>query len=165
MSPDEIRALRKRLGLSQVEAGELLGGGPRAFAKYEAGSLRPAASLVTLLRLLEAEPGALASLRGDASRPFSAVDVLPFEVTGQHIALLTERTFPDLLRKLLSAEVQAFGLPAHGVHVASSVTTPDGGEDGRIRWSGGPLETEFLTSRFTQFQLKMGKLTPATGGP
>ena len=160
MSPDEIRALRKRLGLSQVEAGELLGGGPRAFAKYEAGSLRPAASLVTLLQLLEANRGALASLRGDASRPSSAVDVLPFEVTGQHISALTEWTFPELLRKLLSAEVQAFGLPAHGVHVASSVATPDGGEDGRIRWSGGPSETEFLTSRFTQFQLKTGKLAP-----
>ena len=65
IAPDEIRALRKRLRLSQVEAGELLGGGPRAFAKYEAGSLRPAASLVTLLRLLEANPGALATLRGD----------------------------------------------------------------------------------------------------
>ena len=161
ISPEEIRALRKRLGLSQVEAGELLGGGPRAFAKYEAGSLRPAASLVTLLRLLEADRGALASLRGDASRPSSAVDVLPFEVTGQHIASLTERAFPELLRKLLSAEVQAFDLPAHAVHVASSVTTPDGGEDARIRWSGGPPETDFLTIRFTLFQLKTGKLAPA----
>ena len=161
ISPEEIRALRKRLGLSQVEAGELLGGGPRAFAKYEAGNLRPAASLVTLLRLLETDRGALASLRGDASRPSSAVDVLPFEVTGQHIASLTERAFPELLRKLLSAEVQAFGLPAHAVHVASSVTTPDGGEDARIRWSGGPPETDFLTIRFTLFQLKTGKLAPA----
>ena len=160
MSPEEIRALRKRLGLSQANAGELLGGGPRAFAKYEAGSLRPAASLVTLLRLLEADPGVLASLRGDPSRPSSAVDVLPFEVTGQHIASLTERTFPELLRRLLSAEVQAFGLPAHGVHVASSVTTPDGGEDARIRWSGGPSKTDFLTFRFTLFQLKTGELRP-----
>ena len=113
-----------------------------------------------MLRLLEADPGALASLRGDASRPFSAVHVLPFEVTGQHIVSLTERTFPGLLRKLLSAEVQAFSLPAQGVHVTSSVTTPDGGEDGRLRWSGGPSETEFLASRFTQFQLKTGKLSP-----
>ena len=28
IDPDEIRAIRKGLGLSQVEAGELLGGGP-----------------------------------------------------------------------------------------------------------------------------------------
>ena len=105
--------------------------------------------------------GALAFLRGDASRPSSAVDVLPFEVTGQHIASLTERAFPELLRKLLSAEVQAFGLPAPVVHVASSVTTPDGGEDARIRWSGGPSETDFLKIRFTLFQLKTGKLAPA----
>ena len=37
ISPDEIRAIREGLGLTQVEAGELLGGGPRAFTKYEAG--------------------------------------------------------------------------------------------------------------------------------
>ena len=164
IAPDEIRALRKRLRLSQVEAGELLGGGPRAFAKYEAGSLRPAASLVTLLRLLEANPGALATLRGDGPGPSSAVDVLPFEITGQHIASLKEWAFADLLRRLLSAEAQAFGLPAHGVHVASGVTTPDGGEDGRIVWRGGPTETEFLTSRLTQFQLKTGELAPARAG-
>ena len=164
MSPDEIRALRKRLGLSQVEAGELLGGGPRAFAKYEAGSLRPAASLVTALRLLEAEPALLASLRGNPSPPSSAVDDLPFEVAAQHVASLTERTLPELLRKLLSAEVQAFGLPAHGIHVASAVTTPDGGEDARIRWSGGPSDTEFLTWRFTQFQLKSGPIGPKQAG-
>ena len=41
ISPDEIRATRERLGLSQVEAGELIGGGPRAFTKYEAGTVKP----------------------------------------------------------------------------------------------------------------------------
>ena len=41
LEPDEIRAIRERLGLSQVEAGELLGGGPRAFTKYEAGTIGP----------------------------------------------------------------------------------------------------------------------------
>jgi hypothetical protein len=30
LSPQEIRRIRHKLGLSQVEAGELLGGGPRA---------------------------------------------------------------------------------------------------------------------------------------
>ena len=34
-SPQEIRRIREKIGLSQVEAGELLGGGPRAFTKYE----------------------------------------------------------------------------------------------------------------------------------
>ena len=37
-SPDEIRTIRERLGLSQTEAGELIGGGARAFTKYESGN-------------------------------------------------------------------------------------------------------------------------------
>ena len=41
LEPDEIRAIREGLGLSQADAGELLGGGPRAFTKYEAGTIRP----------------------------------------------------------------------------------------------------------------------------
>ena len=48
IAPEEIRAIRERLGLSQAEAGKLLGGGPRAFTKYEAGSVKPAAAVVTL---------------------------------------------------------------------------------------------------------------------
>src|ERR1700722_5909369 len=33
--PEEIPRIRKRLELTQEEAGEILGGGPRAFQKYE----------------------------------------------------------------------------------------------------------------------------------
>ena len=162
IEPDEIRAIREALGLSQVEAGELLGGGPRAFTKYESGTIRPRASVVRLLRVLERNPDALASLTGSGRPPASAGDILPFEVTGEHIALLTERTFPVLLRMLLSAEAQAHGLPEYGIHVAGSITTRDGGEDGRIRWTEGPRRTSFLPSRFSQFQVKAGQVAPAT---
>ena len=161
IEPDEIRAIREGLGLSQVKAGELLGGGPRAFTRYEAGTLKPRASVVRLLRVLEANPDALATLRGGRSSPSSSVDSLPFEVTGKHIELLTERTFPVLLRRLLSAEAQAHGLPEHGIHVAGGITTPDGGEDGRIEWTEGPSHTSFLPSPFCQFQLKAGQVSPA----
>ena len=74
IAPGEIRAIRERLGLTQVEAGELLGSGPRAFTKYEAGSVKPAASVITLLRLLEAEPSMLATLQGRRSRPMTATE-------------------------------------------------------------------------------------------
>ena len=161
IEPDEIREIREGLGLSQVEAGELLGGGPRAFTKYEAGTIRPRASVVRLLRVLERNPDALVSLTGSERPPASAGDILPFEVTGEHIALLTERTLPVLLRRLLSAEAQAHGLPEYGIHVAGSITTPDGGEDGRITWTEGPPRTSFLPSRFSQFQLKAGQVAPA----
>lgn len=161
LEPDEIRAIRERLGLSQVDAGELLGGGPRAFAKYEAGATKPRASVVRLLRVLDENPDGLATLTGSEHQAISARDGLPFEVTGEHIALLTQRTFPALLRRLLSAEAQAHGLPEYGIHVAGNITTPDGGEDGRITWTEGPPRTPFLPSRFCLFQVKAGKVAPA----
>ena len=164
ISPEEIRAIRELLGLTQVEAGELLGGGPRAFTKYEAGTVKPAASVVNLLRLLEANPAAIATLGGRKARPMAAAGVRPFEVTGEHIAFLTERTLPRLLRRLLSAEAQAHGLPAAGIHVAASIHTADGGEDGRIEWTGGPDRTPFLPSRLCQFQLKAGSIGPKAAG-
>ena len=165
LEPDEIRAIREQLGLSQVEAGELIGGGPRAFTKYEAGTIRPRASVVRLLRVLEANPDALSSLTGRDPPSASISDVLPLEVSGEHIPQLTERTFPALLRRLLSAEAQAHGLPEHGIHVAGSITTPDGGEDGRITWTEGPPQTLFLPSRFCQFQVKAGKVGPRCRSP
>ena len=117
--------------------------------------------MVRLLRVLDQNPDALASLTGGDSRPAFGSDILPFEVTGEHIALLTERTLPLLVRMLLSAEAQAHGLPEHGIHVAGNITTPDGGEDGRITWTEGPPQTSFLPSRFSQFQLKAGPVAPA----
>ena len=160
MAPEEIRSIRQSLGLTQVEAGELLGGGPRAFSKYESGTVKPAASLISLLRLLEADPGAIATLGGRAPQPISAFGVRQFEVTGEHISALGERRLPPLLRKLLIAEAQANHLPMDGIHVASNINTPDGGEDGRIEWTGEPDRTSNLPSRICQFQLKAGKMAP-----
>ena len=76
ISPSDIRTIRRRLNLSQAEAGEVIGGGPRAFQKYEAGTVRPSASLVQLLQLLDANPAALGALRGQH-------EAGPFEVDGR----------------------------------------------------------------------------------
>jgi HTH-type transcriptional regulator/antitoxin MqsA len=56
LSPDEVAAIRKRLRLSQRKAGELLGGGPRAFQKYESGEVMVSAAMSNLLRLLDKDP-------------------------------------------------------------------------------------------------------------
>lgn len=161
INPDEICAIRKKLGLSQVEAGKLLGGGPRAFTKYETGVVKPAASVVNLLRLLNANPAAISILQGSKSLPMTTiVEPHPLEVTGEHIAALTEQILPLFLQRLLHAEAAANNLPVYNVHVAGSITAPDGGEDGRIRWDDGPDCTPFLPSRFNQFQLKASKITP-----
>lgn len=161
LSPEQIRAIRKSLGLTQVEAGELLGGGPRAFTKYEAGTTKPAAAVANLLRLLDSEPSALSKLTGRRPNPVLTRGARPYEVTGHNISALTEGELPLLLRRLLVAEARANGLPADGVHVASNVTTADGGEDGRISWSDGPERTDYLPGRFCQFQLKAGQIGPS----
>lgn len=164
LSGDDIRAIRLGLELTQVEAGELIGGGPRAFAKYEAGIVRPSASVRRLLRLLEADPAAIGTLRGNGPHPLPAAATGPLEVTGDHVAALTERLLPKLLRRLLSAEVQAHGLPVDVIHVAENIHAPDGGEDGFISWTGGPDRTSFLPSGSCQFQLKAGEISPSASG-
>ena len=161
LSPERIRAIRKSLGLTQVEAGELLGGGPRAFTKYEAGTTKPAAAVANLLRLLDSDPSALSKLTGRRPNPVLTRGTRPYEVTGLNISPFTERDLPVLLRRLLVAEARANGLPADGVHVASSVTTADGGEDGRISWPDSVKRTDYLPSRLCQFQVKAGQIGPS----
>jgi HTH-type transcriptional regulator/antitoxin MqsA len=63
LAPGEVAAVRSRLGLSQRKAGELLGGGPRAFQKYEAGTQAVSAPMSHLLTLLANDPTRLDELR------------------------------------------------------------------------------------------------------
>ena len=164
ITPKEVRSIRQSLGLTQVEAGELLGGGPRAFTKYEAGTVKPAASVVNLLRLLEANPQLMKALVGKKTLPMTNPEIKPFAISGEHIAALTERTLPELLRHLLSVEAQENGIPANAIHVASRIHTPDSGEDGRITWTGHPNRTPFLPGQVCQFQSKAGKIKPTAAG-
>ncbi len=160
ISPEEIRKIRQSLGLSQTEAGELLGGGPSAFAKYERGSVKPSAALVRILRFLRKRPEELMAISGresQATKPGS----MPFDVTSEDVSALGPRDFSILVRKLLSAEAQEYGLPQDGIHVSSEISAPDGGEDARIEWSGEPPRTFFLPNRLCVFQLKTGAVSPA----
>jgi HTH-type transcriptional regulator / antitoxin MqsA len=63
LGPDEIRRIRKKLHLSQEEAGLLIGGGPRAFQKYESGDLLPSRAVSSALILLDHDPEALSVLK------------------------------------------------------------------------------------------------------
>ena len=62
LEPEEIRRIRKKLHLSQEQAGFLIGGGPRAFQKYESGDLLPSRVVSTALVLLDHNPTALSVL-------------------------------------------------------------------------------------------------------
>ena len=52
----KVRALRMRLKLTQEEAGRILGGGKRAFQKYETGKTPPSDAAIALLELMERHP-------------------------------------------------------------------------------------------------------------
>ena len=62
LEPEEIKRIRKKLGLTQEAAGELIGGGPRAFQKYETGDLVPSRAISSALVLLDHDPKALTVL-------------------------------------------------------------------------------------------------------
>lgn len=63
LEPDEIRRIRKKLHLTQEAAGLLIGGGPRAFQKYESGDLLPSRAVSSALVLLDHDPKSLSVLK------------------------------------------------------------------------------------------------------
>lgn len=63
LGAEEIRRIRKKLKLSQEAAGQLIGGGPRAFQKYESGDLLPSRAVSSALILLDHDPKALKVLK------------------------------------------------------------------------------------------------------
>lgn len=62
LTPDQVRKARKKLGLTQREAGRIIGGGPNAFQKYEAGDVVVSKAADTALRLLSNDPARLSEL-------------------------------------------------------------------------------------------------------
>jgi HTH-type transcriptional regulator/antitoxin MqsA len=68
--PEEVSEVRRKLNISQREAGRILGGGPRAFQKYESGQVPVSEPMKNLLVLLRNDPKRLKELRatGDGAR-------------------------------------------------------------------------------------------------
>lgn len=58
----EIRRIRRKLGLSQVAASRLTGGGHNAFSRYERGEVTPLPAVINLFRLLDKHPELLKDL-------------------------------------------------------------------------------------------------------
>ena len=68
LEPADIKRIRKKLRLTQAVAGELIGGGPRAFQKYETGELLPSRAVSSALLLLDRDPPALSVLSARQKR-------------------------------------------------------------------------------------------------
>ncbi len=58
-----VKAVRKKLKLTQEEAGRIIGGGRRAFQKYESGATPPSDAAVGLLEILARHPEEVETLR------------------------------------------------------------------------------------------------------
>ena len=63
MTPEKIREVRTHLQLSQRRAGQIFGGGPNAFQKYETGKVTISQSMNNLLRLVAKYPELMVELQ------------------------------------------------------------------------------------------------------
>ena len=61
--PKAVKRIRKRLKLTQKNAGRLIGGGPNAFQKYENGDILVSHAITSALLLLDRDPSGLEVLR------------------------------------------------------------------------------------------------------
>jgi HTH-type transcriptional regulator/antitoxin MqsA len=66
LTPEEVRRIRLKMGLTQRQAGALIGGGPNAFQKYEAGDVTVSKAISNFLRVLERHPEEIAELKKQA---------------------------------------------------------------------------------------------------
>ena len=64
----QVRKVLRRLKLTQEEAGQLIGGGRRAFQKYEKGMMAPSQAAVGLIEILARRPEDIEVLRDLARR-------------------------------------------------------------------------------------------------
>jgi HTH-type transcriptional regulator / antitoxin MqsA len=66
LKPLEVKRIRTLIGLTQREAGTILGGGPNAFQKYEQDTVTVSKPMSNLLRVLERHPEEVEELRRQA---------------------------------------------------------------------------------------------------
>jgi hypothetical protein len=85
-----------------------------------------------------------------------------FEVDHDDIERLSDVELTDLLRRLLLLEAGRQGIAAGAIQVPLKIDVPDGGEDGRIEWTGGPAAdpNNWLPNRTTLYQVKATDMSP-----
>jgi HTH-type transcriptional regulator/antitoxin MqsA len=63
LTPEDVKRIRTKMGLTQRQAGTFIGGGPNAFQKYEAGSTLVSKGIANFLRVLERHPEEVEELK------------------------------------------------------------------------------------------------------
>jgi putative zinc finger/helix-turn-helix YgiT family protein len=79
--PDEIKALRRRFGLTQKQMAELLQAGEKSYTRWENGNARPSRMVNLLLRLLYMRKVSVEGLRS-VGRPRSAAREIKLQTVG-----------------------------------------------------------------------------------
>ncbi|MDR9779598.1 hypothetical protein [Rhizobium redzepovicii] len=82
-----------------------------------------------------------------------------FEVSPDFIKTLDSVMLVRLMKRLMLAECRLTDIPLRAASVPLQVTVPDGGEDGRVEWTGGVDSTAYFPHRLTLFQSKAQDLT------
>lgn len=107
-SAASIRKFRESLNLTQKQAGELLGGGPNAFQKYESGEVELSRPMFNLLRLLANYPERLKELHLTENRLPPPIPKKA-KARNRNFNLWKRKGFADLDLVLIAAE----GLRTH----------------------------------------------------
>jgi HTH-type transcriptional regulator / antitoxin MqsA len=66
LAPEEVKRIRQKMGLTQRQAGSIIGGGPNAFQKYEGGETVVSKGISNFLRVLERHPEEIEELKKQA---------------------------------------------------------------------------------------------------
>lgn len=99
---EQIRAIRQRHNLTQKQAAEIFGGGPVAFAKYEADDVAQSQAMDRLIRVFDQLPAARDMLSGRAARRPQAELFIEHHLA---VAYHLERVIPFVgIRRRLNAE-------------------------------------------------------------
>jgi len=85
-----------------------------------------------------------------------------FEVTPEQIKQLDSTKLVKLMKRLMLAECRLANIPLRAIAVPLQITVADGGEDGRVEWTGGVDETDYFPARFSIFQSKAQNLTESS---
>jgi hypothetical protein len=85
-----------------------------------------------------------------------------FETDADEISRLNSLQLVQLMKRLLLAECRLVEIPLRAATVPLQITVADGGEDGRVEWTGGADATDYFPARFCAFQSKAQNLTETT---
>lgn len=87
------------------------------------------------------------------------------EITGDHIALLSDEDLRSLIGLLCEADLRKLGLPASAVTWGGNQTAKDGGVDVRVALAAGTAIDGFIPRPVTGFQVKKSDMPPSAIDP